>query len=76
MSYKLPITKQKDQANKAIHLFAAGNHISLPQSERAAIQAFSEHYYYSAETLKPLFEYDEFKEMFKGLLKSGDLFAG
>ena len=65
----------EDQANKAIHLFAAGNHISLPQSERAAIQAFCEHYYYSAEMLKPLFEYDEFKVMFKGLLKTGDLFA-
>lgn len=65
----------EDQANKCIHLFAAGNHISLPQSERTAIQAFCEHYYYSAETLKPLFEYNEFKVMFKGLLQSGDLFA-
>ena len=51
------------------------NHITLPIKERAAIQNFCEHYYYSAETLKPLFEYDEFKGMFKGLLKSGSLFA-
>ena len=65
----------EDKENKQIHLFAAGNHISLPQTERAAIQAFCEHYYYSAETLKPLFEYDEFTRLFKSLLKTGDLFA-
>ncbi len=65
----------KDEQNKSIHLFAAGQHVTLPQSERAAIQAFCEHYYYSAESLKTLFEYDEFKGMFKDLLKAGNLFA-
>ena len=65
----------EDVQNKNIHLFAAGQHVTLPQSERAAIQAFCEHYYYSAESLKPLFEYDEFKAMFKDLLKDGSLFA-
>ncbi len=65
---------ENDQ-NKSIHLFAAGQHVILPQSERAAIQAFCEHYFYSAESLKPLFEYDEFKEMFKDLLKTGNLFS-
>lgn len=64
----------EDEQNKCIHLFAAGEHISLPQKERVAIQSFCEHYYYGAETLKPLFEYDEFKGMFKELLKSGSLF--
>ena len=49
--------------------------MTLPQSERAAIQAFCEHYYYGAETLKPLFAYDGFKGIFKELLKSGSLFA-
>ena len=66
----------EDEQNKSIHLFAAGQHVTLPQSERAAIQAFCEHYYYSAESLKTLFEYDEFKVMFKGLLKDGNLFTG
>ncbi len=65
----------EDKPNKSIHLFAAGLHVTLPKSERAAIQAFCEHYYYSTETLKPLFEYDEFKGMFKELLKGGSLFA-
>jgi len=65
----------EDPENKSIHLFAAGNQITLPNKERAVIQNFCEHYYYSAETLKPLFEYDEFKGMFKALLKSGSLFA-
>ena len=64
----------EDPENKSIHLFSAGNHITLPNKERVAIQNFCEHYYYSAETLKPLFEYDEFKGMFKELLKSGSLF--
>ncbi|WP_299871697.1 cupin domain-containing protein [uncultured Cocleimonas sp.] len=63
----------EDEKNKSIHLFAAGLHVTLPQSERAAIQAFCEHYYYGAETLKPLFEYDEFTAMFKELLKAGSL---
>lgn len=58
-----------------IHLFASGNHIALPHSQKVAIQAFCEHYYYSSESLKPLFEYDEFTLMFKRLLKSGSLFA-
>lgn len=65
----------EDKQNKSIHLFAAGLHVTLPQSERAAIQAFCEHYFYSAESLKPLFEYDEFKAMFKDLLKDGSLFG-
>ena len=39
------------------------------------VRAFCEHYFYSAESLKSLFEYDEFQLMFKGLLKSGDLFT-
>ena len=65
----------EDAQNKRIHLFAAGQHVTLPQSERAAIQAFCEHYYYSAESLTTLFEYDEFKGMFKDLLKAGNLFA-
>ena len=65
----------KDKQNKSIHLFAAGLHVTLPQTERAAIQAFCEHYFYSADSLKPLFEYDEFKGMFKELLKSGSLFS-
>ncbi len=65
----------EDEQNKSIHLFAAGQHVSLPQSERAAIQSFCEHYYYSAESLKPLFKHDEFKVMFKDLLRSGSLFA-
>ena len=66
----------EDEQNKSIHIFAAGLHVTLPQSERAAIQAFCEHYYYGAETLKNLFEYDEFKGMFKELLKGGNLSAG
>ena len=65
----------EDEKNKSIHLFAAGLHVTLPQSERAAIQAFCEHYFYSAESLKSLFEYDEFKVMFRELLKGGSLFA-
>jgi len=65
----------EDEQNKSIHLFAAGLHVTLPQSERAAIQAFCEHYFYSAESLKSLFEYDVFKVMFKNLLKGGSLFA-
>ena len=63
------------EQENTIHLFAAGNHIELPLSKKKAIQAFCEHYYYSAESLKPLFEYDEFKGMFKELLKGGSLFA-
>ena len=39
------------------------------------VRAFCEHYFYSAESLKPLFEYDEIKVMFKGLLKGGSLLA-
>ena len=65
----------EDEQNKIIHLFAAGLHATIPQSERAQIQAFCEHYYYNAESLKPLFEYDEFKILFKDLLKSGSIFA-
>ena len=65
----------EDEEKKSIHLFAAGQHVTLPQTERVAIQAFCEHYYYSAEALKPLFEYDEFEVMFKGLLKTGSLVA-
>ena len=63
----------EDEEKKSIHLFAAGLHVTLPQTERAAIQAFCEHYFYSAESLKTLFEYDEFKVMFKELLKVGSL---
>lgn len=64
----------EDPENKSIHLFATGLHITIPNKERAAIQAFSENYYYSAESLKLLFEYDEFVGMFKELLKNGSLF--
>ena len=62
-----------DAENKCIHLFAAGQHVTLPQTERVTIQAFCEHYFYSAESLKALFEYDEFTVLFKDLLKSGSL---
>ena len=32
----------EDEKNKSIHLFAAGQHATLPQTERAEVQAFCE----------------------------------
>lgn len=65
----------EDTTRNTIELFAAGEHISLPEAERTTIQAFCEDYYYSTESLKPLFKHQEFKKLFKKLLKSGSIFA-
>ena len=65
------IAYTEDAKNDIIHLFAAGNHISLPRKEKTNIQAFCEHFYYSPESLKPLFKYNEFVQLFKAMNKSG-----
>jgi 50S ribosomal protein L16 3-hydroxylase len=58
----------------AIHLFADGNHLALPLTEKKSIQELCENYYYSAESLQSLMQIKPFRDLFQTLLNSGSLY--
>ena len=62
------------ESEDMIHLFANGEHLELSIDHKEAIQAFCEHYYYSADSLKSLFKIQNFRKLFENLLNTNSIF--
>ncbi len=68
------IDDKSDDKSNPVHLFADGQHITLPNERLKDIQELCENYYYSSESLSQLLKEESFKQLFEKLLQGGGIY--